>query len=200
MSIQVSLKNDGDTPMLFSVTQDASGVFTVLPRQGVVPRGASVLLAVRFAPPKVESYHKLAQLVLNTGAAPVPIELHGAGCKASLLMEHGGTHWDASRTGASSHPRSPTAHAAPPSTGTLHLPTTCVGSASTATLKLTNPSRMAVAYEWDIPAKLEATLMVDLPSGVLRGHESVTLTWQFAPDKDDQYLMKVRPLPPAPPP
>ena len=42
--------------------------------------------------------------------------------------------------------------------------------------------------------------MVDLPSGVLRGHESVTLTWQFAPDKDDQYLMKVRPLPPAPPP
>ena len=33
--------------------------------------------------------------------------------------------------------------------------------------------------------------MVDLPSGVLRGHESVTLTWQFAPDKDDQYLMKV---------
>ena len=80
--------------------------------------------------------------------------------------------------------------------GTLHLPTTCVGSASTATLKLTNPSRMAVAYEWDIPAKLEATLMVDLPSGVLRGHESVTLTWQFAPDKDDQYLMKVRPLPP----
>ena len=111
--------------------------------------------------------------MLNTGAAPVPIELHGAGCKASLLMEHGGT---------------------------LHLPTTCVGSASTATLKLTNPSRMAVAYEWDIPAKLEATLMVDLPSGVLRGHESVTLTWQFAPDKDDQYLMKVRPLPPAPPP
>jgi hypothetical protein len=128
MSIQVSLKNDGDTPMLFSVTQDASGVFTVLPRQGVVRRGASVLLAVRFAPPKVESYHKVAQLVLNTGAAPVPIELHGAGCKASLLMEHGGT---------------------------LHLPTTCVGSASTATLKLTNPSRMAVAYEWDIPAKLE---------------------------------------------
>ena len=55
MSIQVSLKNDGDTPMLFSVTQDASGVFTVLPRQGVVPRGASVLLAVRFAPPKVSA-------------------------------------------------------------------------------------------------------------------------------------------------
>jgi hypothetical protein len=51
----VSLKNDGDTPMLFSVTQDASGVFTVLPRQGVVPRGASVLLAVRFAPPKVSA-------------------------------------------------------------------------------------------------------------------------------------------------
>ena len=42
--------------------------------------------------------------------------------------------------------------------GTLHLPTTCVGSASTATLKLTNPSRMAVAYEWDIPVKLEVSL------------------------------------------
>ena len=62
----VSLKNDGDTPMLFSVTQDASGVFTVLPRQGVVPRGASVLLAVRFAPPKVSA--TLAQFWRNSGA------------------------------------------------------------------------------------------------------------------------------------
>ena len=127
MSNQVSLKNDGDTPMLFSVTQDASGSSRFsLARASSPAAPRSSCRPLR--PSKVESYHKVAQLVLNTGAAPVPIELHGAGCKAS--PDHG--TWR---------------H--------LHLPTTCVGSASTATLKLTNPSRMAVAYEWDIPAKLE---------------------------------------------
>ena len=113
------LRTTGTLPCSSPSLKTPPGVFTVLPRQGVVPRGASVLLAVRFAPPKVSatlaqfcaiqrnsaqlferpvspaegrsSYHGVTlHSSLNTGAAPVPIELHGAGTEASLIMEHGG--------------------------------------------------------------------------------------------------------------
>ena len=114
-------------PMLFSVTQDASGVFTVLPRQGVVPaappssspfvsplegeRNSAQFCAIlrnsstpRFAPPR---------RIVPQGRPTRPEHRRGAGTHRAarsrlqgvLIMEHGGT---------------------------LHLPTTCIGSASTA--------------------------------------------------------------------
>ena len=73
----------------------------------------------------------------------------------------------------------------------LYCPTACVGASSVALMTLTNPSRLPLAYEWDVPERLRAVLSVDNPAGVLRGRESIELAWTFAPKAAQDYLVKV---------
>ena len=158
----ISIRNDNDTPMLFEVSDLASS-FAILPAVGVVPAGETQLLAVRFQPADARRYRTTAMLTLNNdGGAAIPLQLVGTGCKAALTMP-----------------------------SKLFMPTACVGAASHAKLTLTNPSRLPLAYEWDIPEKLVGLLTVDCPAGVLRGRESIELDWRFAPNADRTYLAKV---------
>ena len=161
----ISIKNDGDTPMLFQVRNDATGVFTVRPSVGLVPKGTTQLLAVRFAPPDVNRYTRSVNLILNTDARrPVQLHMHGSGTKAGLLVG---------------------------SNGRVHCATTCVGATSRSVLSLTNPSRLPLAFEWDVPQRLQSTVAVEPASGVLRGHERIELSWFFSPQRDGQLLAKL---------
>ena len=66
-------------------------------------------------------------------------------------------------------------------------------SAATARAKmaLTNPSRLPVYYEWDLPERLANVLAVSPQNGVLRGHEVMECEWTFSPQAERQYLIKV---------
>jgi len=159
----ISIKNDNDTPMLFSVADDLPAAFTVLPAVGLVPAGETQLLAVRFSPDAATRYAKTAMITLNNdGGAAVPLQLVGTGCKAALTMP-----------------------------SKLFCPTACVGAASHTKMVLSNPSRLPLAYEWDIPERMVGQLSVDHPAGVLRGRESIELDWSFAPSTARNFLIKV---------
>ena len=161
----ISIKNDGDTPMLFQVRNDPSGVFSVRPSVGLVPRGETQLLAVRFAPPEVKRYARGLHIVLNTNTArPTQLHMHGSGTKAGLTLGSGSK---------------------------VHCATTCVGATSRATLSLRNPSRLPLAYEWDVPPKWQSSLQVVPVQGLLRGHEEVQLEWFFTPQREGPMLAKV---------
>jgi len=84
---------------------------------------------VRFRPPAVSFYERSLPIVLNNdNTAPISLQLLGAGSRASLVLAH---------------------------EGRLFLPTTCVGASSTAAIRLTNPSRLPIAFEWDLSARSE---------------------------------------------
>ena len=159
----ISIKNDNDTPMMFSFSSDLSAAFKVVPPVGLVPAGRTQLLAVRFSPLEASRYHKTATIILNNDiGAALSLQLVGTGCRASLQM--------------------PTK---------LFCPTACVGASSKARMTVTNPSRLPLAYEWDVPERLMTQLSVDKPSGILRGHESAELVWSFSPSASRNYLWKI---------
>ena len=61
---------------------DPTGIFTLRPSVGLVPRGATQLVAVRFAPAEVQRYSRTVSIVLNTSAArPLLFTMHGSGTK-----------------------------------------------------------------------------------------------------------------------
>ena len=159
----ISIKNDNDTPMLFSISSDLPAAFGILPPVGLVPAGETQLLAVRFQPTDAIRYHTQAIVTLNNdGAAALSLTLIGTGCRAALSMPQ-----------------------------KLFCPTACVGASSHACMRLSNPSRLPLAYEWDVPKRMCGQLTVDHPAGVLRGMESIDLVWSFSPAAERNYLVKV---------
>lgn len=161
----ISLANEGDTPMHFAIAPDPAGIFAVVPPIGVVPPGAIQMLALRFSPREVAPYQCSLCIVLNhSPASQLRLQLLGAGARASLHMAHGGR---------------------------LFMPTTCVGASSRASIRLTNPSRLPIAYEWDLTGRGDELLAVSPAAGVLQGHESVDAVWTFAPTSPTQHLLKV---------
>ena len=161
----ISIKNDNDTPMMFSIKGDASGVFKVLPEFGAVPAGETQLLCVRFMPRETIKYARSLHIELNNDpSAAMQLGIVGTGCKATLTLQNNGR---------------------------LFCPTTCVGATTCSKIKLANPSRLPLAFEWDVPDKLSGILAVDPPAGVLRGHEELEVAWHFSPQAERQYLVKV---------
>ena len=58
---------------------------------------------------------------------------------------------------------------------------TCVGAVTARDVDVTNVSRINVLYEWAIPPKLQSTLRVTPPAGMIRGGETIKSTWTFIP-------------------
>jgi len=161
----ISIKNDNDTPMMFSIKGDASGVFKVLPESGAVPAGGTQLLVVRFCPRETTRCSRSLQIVLNNDlSSALWLSLIGTGCKASLTMGN---------------------------KGRLFFPTTCVGAISCCTMTLSNRSRLPLAFEWDVPEKNADLFRVEPAAGVLRGHQDTVVYWYFSPQEERQYLAKV---------
>ena len=159
----ISIKNDNDTPMHFSCSSELSTSFKIVPPVGLVPAGKVQLLAVRFSPVDATRYQKSCSITLNNDpGAALSLMLVGTGCRASIDMP-----------------------------SKLYCPTACVGASSQAKLTMRNPSRLPLAFEWDVPEKLASQLQVDTPSGILRGHETLEVTWNFAPGAERNYLLKV---------
>ena len=159
----IAIQNDNDTPMLFSIRTDLGAAFTIAPPVGLVPSGKTQLLAVRFAPAEATRYTRTASIVLNNDpSAALSLSLVGIGARASLEM--------------------PTK---------LFAPTACVGASSHARMRVTNPSRLPLAFEWDVPDKYASLLAVSQPYGVLKGKETIELEWAFSPTAERNYLIKV---------
>ena len=103
--------------------------------------------------------------MLNTNTArPTQLHMHGSGTKAGLTLGSGSK---------------------------VHCAVTCVGATSRATLSLRNPSRLPLAFEWDVPPKWQSSLQVVPVQGLLRGHEEVQLEWFFTPQREGPMLAKV---------
>ena len=68
---------------------------------------------------------------------------------------------------------------------------TCLGACSQRSLTLRNPSRVPVAFRWQLPARLDGIMTVSPETGVLRGNEAAQVVWSFAPGKQKTYDLRV---------
>lgn len=73
----------------------------------------------------------------------------------------------------------------------LQLKPTCVGSVTTRTVELHNPTGVPMYYRWKIPEAYRRMLVVEPEEGILRGNERHTLYWHFAPKKAGTFTMKI---------
>ena len=73
----------------------------------------------------------------------------------------------------------------------LQIKPTCVGSVTTRTVEMHNPTGVPMYYSWNIPDSCSKILLVEPKRGVLRGNERHTLYWHFAPKKSGTYSIKV---------
>ncbi|KAG1664126.1 hypothetical protein FOA52_011949 [Chlamydomonas sp. UWO 241] len=149
--------NYGDTPAAFTFQTGALGsCFAVKPAAGVVPAKGSVLVGLQFTSTDDSPQAATTSLVFNgVAATAVPLQLSGHAFVPRLTFNAPG--------------------------GALYFRPTCLGASSARALVVTNPSRVPVAFAFVLPARLQGIVSVSPAAGRLRGNESTTVTWSFAP-------------------
>ena len=65
----------------------------------------------------------------------------------------------------------------------LYFKPTCVGTTSMVEYSVTNPSRMTIAFDWDIPPSVQNFFTIEPREGIIRGNETLTLSCVFNPKK-----------------
>jgi len=166
----VAVTNHGSTTVAFDASVSSreprdgpTAPFCVYPESGLLPAGGRLLLAVRFRAVAPGDFSGKLKILLN-GTSTLPVELRGLSCRPSLRLG---------------------------SEGTLYLKPTCVGASSTSVLPLHNPTRVPVAFAWDLPEPAQALLRPTPLSGVIPGGESLDVEWAFAPRKARDYSLAV---------
>ncbi|KAJ9506854.1 hypothetical protein QJQ45_029976, partial [Haematococcus lacustris] len=179
------LVNYGDTPIAFALHNSAqlAPAFRARPTHGVMPAKTHMLVALRFSPTDTRPHTARAQLVLNGAPlSTLTITLKGCGHTPRLLLHVGGGPPAAAAAGQK------VGAAAPPCT--LFFRPTCVGATSSRALTLHNASRVPLAWQWQLPARLSGVVWVSPSEGLLRGNESCSVQWSFAPAKQKVYDAK----------
>eukprot|EP01012_Entosiphon_sulcatum_P037018 TRINITY_DN4733_c0_g1_i2.p1 TRINITY_DN4733_c0_g1~~TRINITY_DN4733_c0_g1_i2.p1 ORF type:complete len:1708 (-),score=201.52 TRINITY_DN4733_c0_g1_i2:8-5131(-) len=139
--------------------------FGCVPATGLVPAGGVQVLVLRFQPRDPVQYRGAARITLN-------------GSSYGTL--------NVSLVGQSFLPRLTLAE-----DGCLFFKPTQVGSTSHRVYTLTNPSRISVAFQWQIPAAFEKVLTVDPVVGVIRGNGTAKVRFAFTPGKERKYQLRV---------
>eukprot|EP00899_Mesostigma_viride_P006244 jgi/Mesvir1/15620/Mv03228-RA.1 len=73
----------------------------------------------------------------------------------------------------------------------LFFKPTGVGTASSRTIPMTNSSRVPLTFEWVVPSKLRNAVTVEPHAGLLRGGETVDLTWVLTPQAERKYSLNI---------
>jgi len=73
----------------------------------------------------------------------------------------------------------------------LQIKPTWMGAVSTRCCDIRNPGGVPVFFNWHIPQAYERVLKVEPQSGILRGNETKSLFWHFAPKKQGAYSMRI---------
>jgi len=160
----VEMFNDADTPMRYQFDADQLGIYMVKPNNGLIMPQCAQLVAFKFWPKEAKRYKHTITCTMNGSALhAVEFTLVGKGNASAVTLD------------------------------TLHLQIkpTCVGSVTTRTVVIHNPTGVPMYYNWVIPEAYRRVLLVEPKQGVLRGNERHTLYWHFAPKKTGSYSMKI---------
>lgn len=156
--------NDADTPMRFQIEQDETGVFRSKPYNGLIMPHCAQLVAFRFRPTEAERYERVFTCLMNGNEAhSVQFTLVGTGNNSAITLQ--------------------TQH--------LQIKPTWMGAVSTRACDIRNPGGVPVHFHWQIPQAYERVLKVEPVSGILRGNETKSLFWHFAPKKLGAYSMRI---------
>jgi cilia- and flagella-associated protein 65 len=160
----VEMYNDADTPMRYQFDADQAGIFLVKPNNGLIMPQRAQLVAFKFWPKEAQRYEHHIMCTMNGSVLhAVEFTLVGKGNATAVTLD--------------------TQH--------LQIKPTCVGSVTTRTVDIHNPTGVPMYYNWSIPEAYRKCLLVEPKQGVLRGNERHTLYWHFAPKKSGTYAIKV---------
>jgi hypothetical protein len=162
----LALTNKAHTPLFFNMDRSlASSVFSCKPVAGLVAAHGMQMVALRFKPDAPTKYTSSMKAIFNcTPHNAAPFSLCGTGFIPSLDMENNGM---------------------------IYFKPTCTGSVSERIYAVTNPSRMTVAFEWEIPPSVAAVLTIEPREGLIRGNETLNLSCVFAPRKAKKYQLRI---------
>mmetsp|Transcript_15768 Transcript_15768/g.37278 ORF Transcript_15768/g.37278 Transcript_15768/m.37278 type:complete len:1920 (+) Transcript_15768:72-5831(+) len=160
----VLLENKGDTNVVFNFETDSKNTFRARPRSGIILPHGTNLVAFEFYPTEPRRYTTTLKCVFN----------HSAASTIELVL-----------TGVCSVP------ALQLPCDDLFIKPTCVGAESVRQIEVTNPSGVAVLFKWEIPEHYSRVLRVEPAVGVLRGNESMTLSWFFCPRKPKAHSFRI---------
>jgi hypothetical protein len=149
------LTNNDDTPLLFdaSLIEGDAGVFSVKPRQAVIPPRKFQILVFCFRPAAARVWRGSMRLALNSsGGDPFVMALSGDAVLPELELEN---------------------------EGRVYFKPTAAGTTSSRTIAVRNRSRVDAAYRWKIPASLASKLAVTPPEGIIRGGDAIVATFAF---------------------
>ena len=165
MFLTTKLTNTGDTPVKFDLQGLASKeIFQIKPHKGVVPSGESQIIGLRFHAKEAAKYTETIICTLNNStAAAIELSLTGTGYVPKLIMD-----------------------------GMKYFKPTCVGASSKRELKIVNPSRIPVVFDWSVPERLAGNVIIQPAAGMLRGNESTSVQCIFAPTKKQKYQGKIQ--------
>jgi hypothetical protein len=162
----LALKNLAHTPLFFNMdTSLTDRVFSCKPMRGLVQPSAMQMVALRFMPEIPKSYESSIKAIFNTTPfykADFPVA--GTGFLPTLEMANNST---------------------------VYFKPTCVGSTSEMVYKVTNPSRMTTAFEWDLPPSIQKIFTIEPREGLIRGNETLSMTCVFNPNRRKKYHFRV---------
>lgn len=162
----LALTNKAHTPLFFAMDQKlTSSVFSCLPKSALVQPHGMQMVALRFLPDAPTKYVSSMKAIFNnTPYNTAEFPLCGHGYMPNLVMEN---------------------------RGMVYFKPTCVGSASERAYSVTNPSRMTVAFEWEIPHSMSTLVTIEPREGLIRGNETLQLSCIFAPRKAKKYQFRL---------
>merc|ERR1711871_1571735 len=103
---------------------DPSGIFSVKPAGGVIPRNEFYLVTLRFTPRDAKPYSDFIECVLNNSTASIErVRVFGTGYTPKLSL----------------------------TSRTSYFKPTCVGVVSSRKIALQNPTRIPIWFKWQIP-------------------------------------------------
>ena len=162
----LAMQNLAHTPLFFSMdTSQTDRVFQCKPMHGLVQASALQMVALRFMPTVPKAYEsKIRAIFNNTPHCTADFPIAGAGFLPDLDMENNAS---------------------------LFFKPTCVGAASELIYKVTNPSRMATAFEWDIPPSIQKIFTIEPREGLIQGNETLEMSCVFNPNRQKHYHFRV---------
>lgn len=155
--VTLSLTNTGCTPVSFVINdKHLPSQFSFTPKVGIIPAGATFVVAARFQAMCTTPVSGAALLVLNGNAAAARrVAVTAAGYGAEVSLDVGGM---------------------------LLCKPTCAGATSKRAIRLFNHSRLPISYAWDFPSHVKDILAIEPATGILRGDTDASLVCIFHPD------------------
>ena len=162
----LALKNLAHTPLFFNMdTTLTNRVFSCKPMRGLVEPSAMQMVALRFMPEVPKLYESSIKAIFNvTPHYTADFPVSGTGFLPTLDMQNNST---------------------------VYFKPTCVGSTSEVIYKVTNPSRMTTAFEWDLPPSIQKIFTIEPREGLIRGNETLSLSCVFNPNRRKKYHFRV---------